>query len=127
MALDKPFQRSVPSTPSRHVLDQINSLITSSGLEDFDPPSIAYCCEDDDATIVRLTNITTPKDRTRIDPERALAILTGISEGVVLPPVEVTVGALDGCRPFTLHDGFHRYHISAALGFTHIPVIVVSL
>jgi hypothetical protein len=61
------------------------------------------------------------------DGSRAMAILKAIQAQEPLPPIRVRV-ATSLCAPyqFKLHDGFHRFHLSLALGFTHISVAVMS-
>ena len=57
--------------------------------------------------------------------ERVFSILHAVSEGEPLPPVNVYRSASSGATPaFKLYHGFHRYQLSVALGFTHIPVAV---
>lgn len=58
-------------------------------------------------------------------PERANAILRDISQGVLLHPVNVYQNAIGSAGPkFQLYHGYHRYHLSVAIGFTHIPVAI---
>jgi hypothetical protein len=58
-------------------------------------------------------------------PERANAILRDISHGVLLHPVNVYQNAIGSAGPkFQLYHGYHRYYISVAIGFTHIPVAI---
>jgi len=60
-----------------------------------------------------------------LSDERALSILRAVSEGKPLPPVNVYRSARSGATPsFKLYHGFHRYQLSIAIGFTHIPVAV---
>jgi hypothetical protein len=60
-----------------------------------------------------------------LSDERALSIIRAVSEGKPLPPVNVYRSANSGAMPsFKLYHGFHRYQLSIALGFTHIPVAV---
>jgi len=58
-------------------------------------------------------------------PERANAILEDISKGIPLYPVNVYQKAVgtSGSK-FELYHGYHRYHLSVAIGFTHIPVAI---
>lgn len=75
--------------------------------------------------VLALKDIQPPTNRTAFDRERALSILSGVKNEAQLPPIEVerfpdSVGA---SRTYRLHHGFHRYHLSLALGFTHIPAV----
>ena len=102
-------------------LEELEALISSAGLTDFVPTAASYCSSDSAANLLPLTDIQAPLGRTAIDAERAKAILSAVRQDNELPPITVTQPA--GLAPsFRLHDGFHRYHLSAALGFTHVPV-----
>ena len=61
-----------------------------------------------------------------LNRERALAVLEALIRRIPLPPVNVypceSPGA-DGKR-FVLYHGYHRLHLSLAVGYTHIPVAV---
>ena len=56
---------------------------------------------------------------------RAHAILIEMSENVPLYPVNVYDQGAGPCtRKFKLYHGFHRYYLSLAVGFTHLPVVI---
>lgn len=102
-------------------VEEVEVQISAAGMTSFAPEASSYRCNNSSAALVPLSDIQTPPARTAIEPTRAQAILAAIRRGEALPPVTVTQPA--GVAPdFRLHDGFHRYHLSAALGFTHIPV-----
>ena len=107
-------------------LDQLSALIASAGLIDFRPTSPSYRCDDNKAQLVPVSEIQGPPARTLIVQERANAVLAGISQDTPLPAVEVDEPPAQslGGRRYRLRDGFHRYHLSCALGFSHIPVAV---
>jgi hypothetical protein len=101
-------------------------LIARVGFADFHPTSSGYCCDDLHAQLIPLSEIQAPPGRTLVVEERANAILVAIGQSAPLPPVEVDEPPSSfaiNCR-FRLRNGFHRYHLSAALGFTHIPVAI---
>ncbi|MFK2877433.1 hypothetical protein [Rhodanobacter hydrolyticus] len=101
-------------------------LIARAGLADFHPASSGYRCGDLHAQLIPLSEIQVPTSRTLVVEERANAILVAINQSAPLPPVEVDEPpsrTATSCR-YRLRDGFHRYHLSAALGFTHIPVAI---
>jgi len=55
---------------------------------------------------------------------QSLGILRGFAADAAIPPVtaeKLTSG------PFTsmLREGFHRFYLSAAVGFTHVPVLYI--
>jgi hypothetical protein len=58
-----------------------------------------------------------------IAKDRAIHILQGFLTNAMLPPVEVV--ALPECSPYRykLTHGAHRFYLSIAAGFTHIPVV----
>lgn len=53
--------------------------------------------------------------------ERSRNILRGFAAGDPVEPMEV-VDLPDGAYRYRVRDGFHRYHLSIAWGFTHLPV-----
>ena len=76
--------------------------------------------------IVRLTEIRPPGRGAGVrglDPDRAAAILRGFAADEALPPVRVVDLPDRGFR-YRVRDGFHRYHLSIAWGFTHLPVAI---
>lgn len=63
------------------------------------------------------------------DPERpgvlrSASILSAMRNGVPLPPV--VLFQRKGELRYELRDGFHRFHLCAALGFTHVPAVVTD-
>jgi hypothetical protein len=99
-------------------------LVAEAGLDSFVPTRSSY--EHLPGLVIEpLDEIEPPVLRTFIDRERALSILAGVREGAVIPPVEVErfPTSKGAPRQLRLHHGFHRYHLSVALGFTHIPVV----
>jgi hypothetical protein len=58
-------------------------------------------------------------------PERSRKILEAIRLNQGLPPIEVDVPPeLPMPFQYRVRDGFHRFHLSVGLRFTHIPVVV---
>ncbi|WP_157475071.1 hypothetical protein [Lysobacter sp. Root494] len=103
---------------------KIRALIVTSRLDAFDPLTPSYLCIDASAPIIALADIAAPATRTTIDRERAMAILAAIRKGDALPPVEIDEPPDATGRRYRLRNGFHRYHLSAALGFSHVPVVL---
>lgn len=58
-----------------------------------------------------------------LDLARSRAILRGFAAGEPVEPVEV-VDLPDGAYRYRVRDGFHRYHLAIAWGFTHLPVAI---
>jgi hypothetical protein len=104
--------------------EELSALVASAGLSRFRPASAGYGCSDHDAQLISLSDIQAPLSRSLIVAERAAAILAGIAQGLSLPPVEVDEPPGTPARRYRLRDGFHRYHLSLVLGFSHIPVAV---
>ncbi|WP_186188067.1 hypothetical protein [Burkholderia gladioli] len=56
---------------------------------------------------------------------RAKRILDGILHGDALPPIYVELlPEFSGPYRYRTTDGFHRFHLSRALGLSQIPAIV---
>jgi hypothetical protein len=58
------------------------------------------------------------------DQVRMIDVLRGIAGRAVMPPVPVHSPPTAVGGQLHLRDGFHRFHASAAAGFTHLPVTV---
>lgn len=56
--------------------------------------------------------------------ERVQSLLKGMRENEVIPPVLVWSKEKTGTDQYVIRDGCHRYHLSVALGFPELPVIV---
>jgi hypothetical protein len=99
-------------------------LVAEAGLEAFVPSRSSYP-HSSGLVVAPLDEIEPPTQRTLIERERALFILAGVRDGAAIPPVVVErfPASARATRQFRLHHGFHRYHLSAILGFTHIPVV----
>ncbi|MFO6419214.1 ParB/Srx family N-terminal domain-containing protein [Hylemonella sp. W303a] len=55
---------------------------------------------------------------------RSSSILAAIRDDVALPPL--LVYRREGHQRYELRDGFHRLHMAAALGFTHVHADLAS-
>lgn len=62
------------------------------------------------------------------DRERMVKVLCGIANGERIPPVAVIALPNADGEQFShrLYDGFHRFSASLAVGYTEIPVVIVS-
>lgn len=56
--------------------------------------------------------------------DRMVRILKGIVNKHQLPPIQLIENSNAGEFQFRLHDGFHRFYASFALGFMAIPSII---
>lgn len=100
----------------------------TAGMQGFTPSRLSYRCEGPHE-LIALADIARPKRDSRISfdcnglrRDRTMAVLTGIREDLSLPPIEVKAGE----RGYRVHHGFHRFHVSLALGFSHIPAVIVA-
>ncbi|UEM08578.1 hypothetical protein J4G43_027790 [Bradyrhizobium barranii subsp. barranii] len=93
----------------------------------FRPSTQSFLCTEPHS-LVRLDEIEPPKrnenvalDANGFGKARSMWILGRIYDAEPLPPVRVGPGH---SLPHVLRDGFHRYYISLALGYSHIPAEV---
>ncbi len=100
-------------------------------LLNFEPSEPTYRCSSPHQ-LVALSDIEPPArfhhvqlDVNGFDQIRTLRILTGISNGDAIPPIQIEQS--DSARkPYRLRHGFHRYYASLAAGFSHVPVEIVD-
>jgi hypothetical protein len=61
----------------------------------------------------------------KFEEERALSLLEAFRNGTPLPPIMVEIPK-QSIEPYVYRvwDGFHRFHLSVSVGFTHIPAII---
>jgi hypothetical protein len=57
--------------------------------------------------------------------DRMLRILVGVRDNHSIPPICVEQAG-PGHRPYRVRCGFHRYHASLTLGFSHVPAEIVE-
>jgi hypothetical protein len=100
----------------------------TAGMQDFTPLRLSYLCESPHE-LIALADIARPKRDSRIvfdcnglRRDRTMAVLAGIREDLSLPPIQVKAGG----RSYRVHNGFHRFYASLALGFSHIPAVIVA-
>lgn len=102
----------------------------SAGMHDFFPKASAPAGMGE--IVVPILDIDPPvrapgvQNFDKPDPERpgvvrSSSILAAIRDGVALPPVVVFWRA--ETQRYELREGFHRFHLTAALGFTHIHAL----
>jgi hypothetical protein len=59
--------------------------------------------------------------------ERMISVLKAMRLDQPLPPVEVEVDDAWERFPYRLYHGYHRFHASIAVGFSHIPAVIVDM
>jgi hypothetical protein len=81
--------------------------------------------------LVRLDSIEPPRmdqrqhlDHGGFSRTRMVSILKGIATQSVLPPIELE--EQDGENAYRLHSGAHRFYASVAVGFSHVPAVVLN-
>ena len=55
--------------------------------------------------------------------QRVINILRGFVNSSMLPPVEIVKLSAPSSHPYKLTHGAHRFYLSLAAGFTHVPAI----
>ena len=110
-------------------LEEARALVAKAGMETFLTRGTAYCATSDalfpivKVAINRIEPIVRGPGIHTFVEKRALSILDAIKSGKLLPPVMVYGWSIKGYE-YTLYDGFHRYYLSRALGFSEIFVSV---
>jgi len=98
-------------------------------MKDFSPSNNAYSLEIVNEPIfpiklipiIEISPIIRALDVHTFVRERAFSILAAIQQNKPLPPVFIDQPInLTPPYKFRLYDGFHRYYLSKALGFSHI-------
>ena len=116
------------------VLNQARTLILNAGMADFIAVGIAPAFESGDLLVeialidpvvrdVSVPNFDKP-DPNRPGIVRSASILSAIRDGLPLPPVTLFQRA--GEARYELRDGFHRFHLCAALGYSHVAAVVTD-
>jgi hypothetical protein len=92
----------------------------------FSPSTPAYAALPDAAwpvTVVAIPEVTPPARNPGVvglHQDRTVSLLRAITSNQPLPAI--SVDRPPGQARYRLRDGYHRYYISVALGFSHVPV-----
>jgi hypothetical protein len=116
------------------VLAQARALVANAGMGSFVRAGTAPASEGAEC-VVEIALIDPPvRDAAvpnfdKTDPDRpgivrSASILSAIRDGLPLPPVTLFQRA--GETRYELRDGFHRFHLCAALGYTHVAAVVTD-
>ncbi|WP_081337674.1 hypothetical protein [Burkholderia pseudomultivorans] len=109
------------------VLSEARALVVDAGMADFLPASSAPASTGGEIIAIDLIdsprrNVGTPNfdkpDPDRPGVIRSTSILDAVRDGIPLPPLSVY--KRPGEVRYELLAGFHRYHLFAALGYTHV-------
>lgn len=75
--------------------------------------------------LVPLESVAPPRRDAGVEglrEERTISLLRAMTRGVGVPAIQVHTPP--GGKKFLVRDGFHRYYLAVALGFTQLPVSV---
>ena len=92
----------------------------------FSPTTPAYAALPDatwPVTVVPIPEVAAPVRNPGVvglHRDRTVSLLRAITSNHPLPPIPVD--RPPGQTRYRLRDGYHRYYISVALGFSHVPV-----
>jgi|SRR5579883_1185683 hypothetical protein len=115
------------------VLAEARALIVKAGMADFVPAGAAPASTGGQLVAIALIDPVPRSPGTpnfdKPDPDRpgiirSASILAAIRDGIPLPPLLLFQRA--GERRYELREGVHRFHLCAALGFTHVPANVTD-
>ena len=115
-------------TPRKEFEFVVNDKLFEQALgSDFIPYGESYCSKAYDL-IVPLSDIE-PFERSVgtggfRDDRSVRRILEGFREKAVIPPIKVSDRKTTQGYKFRLTDGYHRYFLSIAAGFSYIPVVI---
>jgi hypothetical protein len=115
------------------VLAEARSLVAKAGMADYVPTSAAPRHTSGELIPIALIDpiirgVGTP-NFDKVDPERpgvvrSTDILAKIQEGVLMEPLLLV--QRPGEQRYRLWNGFHRFHLCAALGFTYVPAEITD-
>jgi hypothetical protein len=119
---------------NEHVLSEARALVRKAGMDAFVPVGSAPVSEGAER-VIEIALIDPPTRNASVpnfdkpDPDRpgvlrSASILSAIRDGVPLPPVILFQRTGEG--RYELREDFHRFHLSAALGFTHVAAVVTD-
>ncbi|AOK29859.1 MULTISPECIES: hypothetical protein [Burkholderia] len=115
------------------VLAEARALVAKAGMTDFVPASAAPAGTGERQVAIALIDPVVRSPGTpnfdKPDPDRpgvirSASILAALRAGTPLPPLLLFQRA--GEQRYELREGFHRFHLCAALGYTHMPADVTD-
>ena len=111
----------------RKVMQEARALIEKAGMSSFSPSAPAYIANSVSLFPIEVLALSTvqPLERApgvvKFVEDRALRVLEYIRTNQAMDPIAVDLAVISGSPyQYRLYDGFHRFHLSLALGFTHI-------
>ena len=115
------------------ILNEARTLVVTAGMGGFTPMSDAPAATEGSPVEISLIDppiravgvaIFDKTDPDRPGVVRSSSILIALRDGTPLPPVLLFQRA--GETRYELRDGFHRLHLCAALGYTHISAVIAD-
>lgn len=115
------------------ILNEARTLVVTAGMGGFTPMSDAPAATEGSPVEISLIDppiravgvpIFDKTDPDRPGVVRSSSILIALRDGTPLPPVLLFQRA--GETRYELRDGFHRLHLCAALGYTHIAAVIAD-
>jgi hypothetical protein len=112
-------------------LADARALVVKAGMADFVPSSAAPASSGGHPVAIALIDPFVRQSGTpnfdKPDPDRpgvvrSASLLSALRDGAPLPPLLLFQRA--GQQRYELREGFHRLHLYAALGYTHVPANV---
>ena len=106
------------------------SWLSIAGALAFTPSTVAYEATSDSrwpTELVSITEVTPPQRAPGTDglrKERAVSILKAFVAREPLPPVDVQRLRNSPSERLSVLNGYHRYYLSLAVGFTMLPVSI---
>ncbi|MGA7438781.1 MAG: hypothetical protein WBW32_11725 [Luteibacter sp.] len=115
------------------VLAEARALVALAGMADFMPSSAAPASTGGEPIAIALIDpvVRSPgaPNFDKPDPDRpgvirSASILAALRDGTPLPPLLLFQRA--GEKRYELREGFHRFHLCVALGYTHVYATVTD-
>ncbi len=104
--------------------------LAAAGASDFRPSARCYVHREDPRSfqedVVPLVAVRPPRRNPGVEllkEDRAVSILRAFANDTPLLPIPVC-SKPDGPFLFRPVDGFHRFHLSLAVGFTFAPIVI---
>lgn len=102
--------------------------LAMAGVHSFNPKSSAFLASPNpECLLVAIADVKPPIRNKGIDglqESRAVSILKAMVNTQHLPAIEVQENKLSDSYRFSVYNGYHRYFLSIALGFTMLPVLI---
>jgi hypothetical protein len=103
-----------------------------AGMQTFQRQSASYRFQrSPDILLVRIDSIEPLRLRHRLDKgglrrRSFVSILRKIASESAMPPIQLEELPPDGEYAYGIHRGTHRFYASVAVGFSHIPAVLIE-